>query len=486
MKKKGSITVYLLLFLSALLLLLGAVLFSVRHRGAKTMVKTAARQSMFDLFSRYEPTLFEEYDLLFMDGGFGTAEFRPGLMLTCMEKNAGVLWGEDSQATNLWGLGPCKAVLRGYTLATDQNGEAFYRQAIEAAKTILADEALHAVQEQINLGNRQTKVGHTQGNVKEACDAYQDAVEKAQEGEYEKGAAKPRDSSETVRIADVQDNPIEAVKKLQKKGLLGLVMPENRVMSEKKITKSRLLSGRKTEKGIGLVPAAGSHRTVDHLLFDRYLGSHLSSFVSPDDKAALAWQMEYVFAGKNSDRENLKKTVETLLLLREGANLLYLQKDAASMARVRAMAASVVAALAVPVGEELIAGVLCVCWAYGESLADLRTLLAGGRVPLTKDASTWKLSLTELSALGKKQPQQDGSGDKGLTYGEYLELLLGMKPDRECLSRGMDMVETGMQARNGGENFYLDHCIYAVEAELRAAVRGAGILSAKEYRSYEN
>ena len=59
MKKKGSITVYLLLFLSALLLLLGAVLFSVRHRGAKTMVKTAARQSMFDLFSRYEPTLFE-------------------------------------------------------------------------------------------------------------------------------------------------------------------------------------------------------------------------------------------------------------------------------------------------------------------------------------------------------------------------------------------------------------------------------------------
>ena len=156
------------------------------------------------------------------------------------------------------------------------------------------------------------------------------------------------------------------------------------------------------------------------------------------------------------------------------------------MARVRAMAASVAAALAVPVGEELIAGVLCVCWAYGESLADLRALLAGGRVPLTKDASTWKLSLTELSALGKKQPQQDGSGDKGLTYGEYLELLLGMKPDRECLSRGMDMVETGMQARNGGENFYLDHCIYAVEAELRAAVRGAGILSAKEYRSYEN
>ena len=105
MKKKGSITVYLLLFLTTLLLLLGAVLLSARYRGAKVMVKAAARQSMFDLFSRYEPVLFEEYDLMFMDAGFGSAEFRPGLMLDCMERNAGILWGENSSATNLWGLG---------------------------------------------------------------------------------------------------------------------------------------------------------------------------------------------------------------------------------------------------------------------------------------------------------------------------------------------------------------------------------------------
>lgn len=484
MKKKGSITVYLLLFLSTLMLLLGAVLLSARYQGARAMVKAAARQSMFDLFSRYDSTLFQEYDLLFMEAGFGSSQFRPGLMLDCMEKNAGILWGENSSATNLWGLGRCQAVLRGYTLATDQEGEAFYRQAVLAGQSAMAQETLNLVKEQLNLSSRHKNVGQTQADVKAACDSYQDAVEKAQEGEAEKGAGK--DTEKGVSQEKIKDNPIETIKKLQKKGILGLVMPTDTVMSQKKVQKSSLLSGRKKEQGMGLVFAAKAHKTTDHLLFDRYLGSHLSSFVSPEEKAALSWQLEYVIGGKKSDKENLKKTVEALLLLREGANLMYLKQDAASMAKVRTMAASISAALAVPVGEELIAGVLCVCWAYGESLEDVRTLLAGGRIPVNKDKTTWKLSLKELSSVGKKQTQKGTKQQKGLTYTEYLELLLGMKADRDCLSRGMDMVEIGMRARQGSETFSLDHCVHAVEAEIRTTMKGIGSISAKEYRSYEN
>lgn len=486
MKKKGSVTVYLLLFLSVLLLLVGAVFLSVRHRGANTMVKTAARQSMFDLFSRYEATLFQEYDLLFMDAGFGSTEFRPGLLLDCVEKNAGILWGENSSATNLWGLGKCQAVLHGYTLATDQDGEAFYRQALAAAETGLAEDILAVLKEQVNTGSRQEKVGETQGDVKKACDTYQEAVEKAQEGEYEKDAGKKQDTEQKISPEPVKDNPIEAVKKLQKKGILGLVMPEDREISDRTVKRSSLVSGRTLTEGIGLVGAPKTHKTTDHLLFIHYLSGHLSSFTAPDESAALAWQLEYIIGGKDSDRANLKKTVESLLLLREGANLLYLKSDPASMAKVRTMAASIAAALAVPVGEELIAGVLCVCWAYGESLQDVRTLLAGGRVPVAKDASTWQLSLSELSSLGETGVKTGGSGDKGVTYTGYLEILLGMKSDRDCLQRGMDMVETGMRARQGSENFSLDHCLHSAEIEIRAVVKGMGTISAKEYRSYEN
>lgn len=486
MKKKGSISVSFLLFLGVFLMLTGTVFFSARYRGAKAMVKAAARQSMFDLFSRYEPTLFREYDLLFMDLGFGSADFRPGLMLGCVEKNAAVLWGEDSLATNLWGLGKCQAVLQSYTLATDQNGEAFYRQAVEAGKAGLTDKALELLKERINTGNRHKKEGEKKGDVKAACEEYQEALEKAQEGEYEKGAGNITDNGEAISTVKGNDNPIEVVKKLQKKGILGLVMPENSKMSEKKIEQSRLLENRKKETGIGLAVAAGVHTTADHLLFGQYLCDHLSSFTAPDDNAGLSWQLEYVIGGKNNDKSNLKKTVEALLLLREGANLLYLRNDPASMAKVRAMASSIAAGLAVPVGEELIAGVLCVCWAYGESLQDIRTLLAGGRVPLTKDSSSWQLSLKDLSKLGKTGQKSAASGDKGLTYTGYLHILIGMKADRDCLQRGMDMVETGMRSREGCEQFSMDHCLGSAEIEIRASVRSGGTISAKEYRSYEN
>ena len=74
--KKGSISVYLLLFLSVFILLVNAVFMSLRYQGARVVVKTAAQQSLFDLFSRYEPTLLEKYDLLFLDGGFGGEDLK--------------------------------------------------------------------------------------------------------------------------------------------------------------------------------------------------------------------------------------------------------------------------------------------------------------------------------------------------------------------------------------------------------------------------
>lgn len=487
MKKKGSITVFLLLLLSVLVLLTGAVLFSVRHRGARTMVKTAARQSVMDLFSNYEPTLFTEYGLLFMDAGFGSDTFRPGLMLGSVEQNAGILWGDGSLASNIWGLSEAKAALRGYALATDQKGEAFYRQAVQTAKTDLAADTVRVLKQQVQTANRQETVGQTQGDVKKACEKYQSAVEKAQEGELkdaDKDTGKDRtDSAGTSGVAPCKDNPIETVKKLQKKGILGLVMPTQREMSSKRVKKVNLVSGRSLQTGMGLETAAGSHKKTEQLLYTSYLGHHLSSFTDPDDAAELFWQLEYVFAGKTSDKANLKKTVDTLLLLREGANLVYLKSDSKKMAQVHTMAASIAAALAVPVSEGVISTVLCVCWAYGESLMDIRTLLAGGKVPVLKDKESWQLELSNLSSVEKQKA--DGAG-KGLDYAGYLQILLGMKTGSTQILRGMDMVELGMRGKPDCTGFRLDHCIEAVSMELQAQIKGAGTVSATEYRSYEN
>lgn len=484
MKKKGSITVYLLLLLTVFLLLVGAVFYSVRCRQAKTIVKTAARQSMMDLFSRYEPTLFEKYDLLFLDAGLGTNSFRGGLLLQCVEKNAAGMWGEGTAATNLCGLSQASAALQGYTLATDQNGEAFYRQAVEAAAQTFPAEAVKLAGEYMQQARKQENTGRTRGDVDKACTDYQKAVDKAQEGDVkDAGKDKTGDTKARPTTVQLQENPIDAVKKLQKKGLLGLVMPKQSTMSAGSVKKTTLLSARKLQRGVGLTTVAQKHSIGDRLLFTQYLGSHLSSFCAPDKEAALAWQLEYVIGQKTTDKANLKKTVEELLVMREGANLLYLKSDSQKLAEVHAMAASIAAALAVPVSEELIRRVLMVCWAYGESLMDVRMLLAGGKVPVVKDSASWQLEISRLAGVGDEQSKK---GTKGLDYTGYLELLLQLQTEKNNIRRGMDMVELGMRGQEKKSSFSLDYCIEAASIELSARVSGAGTVRAVEYRSYEN
>ena len=64
-------------------------------------------------------------------------------------------------------------------------------------------------------------------------------------------------------------------------------------------------------------------------------------------------------------------------------------------------------------------------WAYGEGLADLRTLVAGRKVPLVKSKETWKLKLSELLNIGEQGIQDvDQDTEEGLTYRDYLKGLL--------------------------------------------------------------
>lgn len=64
------------------------------------------------------------------------------------------------------------------------------------------------------------------------------------------------------------------------------------------------------------------------------------------------------------------------------------------------------------------------CWSFAESILDLRELFHGGRVPLTKTAATWQLSLENLPNLleGLDSQRRDAKG--GMSYEDYLQVLL--------------------------------------------------------------
>ena len=102
-------------------------------------------------------------------------------------------------------------------------------------------------------------------------------------------------------------------------------------------------------------------------------------------------------------------------------------------------------------------------WAYAESLYDVKTLLAGGKIPLIKDKDSWHCGL--MSALGGEVG--DGSEEgKGLSYRDYLRVLLMMTDTDTVTVRAMNMVEADIRLTPGNEAFRLDACYGGVEAHM--------------------
>ena len=136
MRKNGSITVYMSLVFSVILTLIAGSLQSVRMAYARVLTASAAEQGLYSIFSRFDRKLLEEYELFFLDGGCGTGEWQPGNLYQTAEDTASWILGEGNQILDGFssGLKLENGSITSYTLATDNDGEAFFRQVCEAMR----------------------------------------------------------------------------------------------------------------------------------------------------------------------------------------------------------------------------------------------------------------------------------------------------------------------------------------------------------------
>ena len=108
---------------------------------------------------------------------------------------------------------------------------------------------------------------------------------------------------------------------------------------------------------------------------------------------------------------------------------------------------------------------LLLAWAYGESLVDVRELLAGGKVPIFKSASTWKLSLTSIPDILDILENTSGDGSEGLSYEGYLQILFTLGAKGKYPMRAIDLIEGYMRERTATAAFRADHAICKIKAE---------------------
>lgn len=268
--------------------------------------------------------------------------------------------------------------------------------------------------------------------------------------------------SVTVGIKEPEkQNLLEEIGKMVDLDILSFVLPEGTEVSRGILPKEDFPSDLHEEDEEVL--KAGF---VDRILTDEYCGRFLTCFRS-EEKRTVQYEQEYLLGGQATDEENLKQTVGKLVMVREGLNLIHILSDQQKREEAKALA-SVITGLtgAAPLTGILTFFIMSV-WALGESIADVKALLAGQKAVLFKTRETWKLSLNQLLEFGKEgRMQETGDGGEGLDYEGYLKLLFFMIPEETLLFRLMDVIQMNIRREENG--FQMNHCAYQIE------LRGTG------------
>lgn len=434
---QGSVSVflaYVLVFVLAVMFLLLEVsrVWGLEQRTENDVIMTGN-----SMLAEYSSSLWEEYGLLFLDGTYGNGVFQ----ITNVEQRGAQLSENNldirsetaeaisAQTWNLYALHPAAVSVANYGLATDYGGWAFQKEAVQVMESRFTEKALKELYEMaVNQHQNEQPIVNVE---------------------------------ETTQEIMLSENPIETVEKMKQGECLDLVS-DSAALSSKQMDLSMAVSKRELHQGT--YQEKQILKWTEKILFRQYLREYFPSYVDESCEHALDYEMEYLIAGKASDKENLKAVVSRLILLREIANLQYLHTDVTKQELVLAAATALGTATLTPELIPLYKQGLNAAWAYAESVSDVRLLLNGQKVKVVKSKEQWHTELTDLANPGGEIKQS-----QGLSYQEYLQILLWTMSDETLSFRAMDLIE----ANTGCD---MNAQIYCLEGEI--AYQGEALFSA--------
>lgn len=461
MRQKGAVTVYLTLIFLLVLSLIFTIAESTRIQSARMLLETAVDAGLESFVAGYHKELYETYDVFFFDGSFGSGDIsheilesklRDHMNYTLDPTRETVLHNSDFYQMNLNVINIDKLAL-----ATDDNGKVFRNQAIEYVKSSMGIAAIEQLTDRYNWAINNLNDSDTY-SYKE-----QEIGQSLIELEDHKSAI-DQEKVEEAKKANEQKNPTVEVDAIRSMGILELVCEDTSSISQKSINAAALPSQRNLSKGTGLEQYETG--ILSNILFQDYLMRKFNHGASGEvTEGNLQYQIEYLLIGKSHDVDNLKGMVNRLLLIREGANFAYLLTDAAKVSEAYAAALLLVGYTALPPLIEATKYGILLSWAYAESVLDVRVLMAGEKVALTKNAGNWKTSLGNIAEVATMDVSQM-SDDNGITYEEYLQMMLLIANQDQLAMRALDLMELQMQYETEQYDFKIDNCVAMLETTI--------------------
>lgn len=462
--KRGYMTVFLALSLTLILSLVFTVIEGARISAIRMKFECVADIGMNSVLAEYHRELLEQYDLLFVDTSYGggqasvsntEAHLRSYIQKNLQTDGIGSIWGtRDFLAMNINDV-----EIDRYSIASDEQGAVLKRQVTD----YMSDYPMGALLDKISAGvDELNLLGLDTRDVAGERQQYERRIEEIglPEKEVEEGVY------EEVPL----DNPADIANATRSSGVLNLVLDDPSQVSSVKVNTEDYISHRSIRQGTGLCEEAVEvSGEANELVFEAYLFEKCGYYGQELDKSLLKYQIEYILAGEDTDWKNLEQTAKRLLRWREVANVIYILSDSSKIAEAEAMALALTAVALCPELAEPVKYTILFAWAYVESLQDVKTLLAGGRVPIMKTASDWKTGINSIKDV--RGSLSEDTGGNGLNYKEYLQIMLFLQNSHDRTYRAMDIMEMDIRKTPGNGRFCLDGCFDTYQTKLSVSSR---------------
>lgn len=466
---KGYVTLYLALTLGVMLSLIFTLIEGVRMQTIRLETEGVMDIGLYSVFGEYNRQLLEQYDLFFIDTTYG--EGSPSI--ENIQKHLQYFMNQNFQKEasgfmgyrNLTDLQCDNVTLEAYRLASDYQGQVLKEQILEYMKGRTGIALAENVAYYTNL-IKSNKLDSR--DINREWDAAQEEINHLLEEKRQqlKKEGQVEDREEEVFI----DNPADSVRETRGAGILQMALPDGMAVSAMEIHSEYYYSHRQPLQGKGEIGEAGSivEEAAGRLLLQEYLFEKCGYFGQTLEKGVLEYQLEYILKGESRDDKNLQKVLEDILHIRQVANTLYLFSSEDKKSQAGLLAAAITALLFMPELAEAVKYSLLFAWGYAESVKDIRILLAGNRVPLFKDDSSWNTPLLHLVNYTAHLDEYTSSG-QGLSYRDYLQIFLYMQKEETILERFMDICEMDIRLTPGNGYFQMDGCIALVEAKANVS-----------------
>ncbi len=457
----GYLTVCLALCLTLVISLCLTLVEGARRNGGELEAECIAEIAMESIMAEYHRELMRQYNLFAIDSSYGSAVCGKGNveehLKMYLEKNTdcsdlflGELFYKD-----FFGLYPDETKVTQVSILTDDNGRVFRRAAREA----LGEEVGLSLLDDVQRWMQYIEVNGLEDGEEERRKQELDGEIAGYDG------VEVEIEENVIELVSVV-NPTDIIEEKRKLGILQQIAPEDTFSSKVLITDtliaSRMDAG-EVNRGNMVLESGNEENLAERFLFQEYLLKYMGHYGAEKAGSSLEYQAEYLIGGQSADIDNLRMVVNRICVIREAANAIYLMGCEEKKAEAELLAQVVCTMILLPQLAPVMKAAILLGWAYAESVYDVKSLLAGGSIPLFKSDDDWHYDLTSALA-GIWSHRKDG--ERGMSYEDYLRVFMMFQDVDTLTERAMNLVEADIRGTPGNEYFRLDACYVAIESQI--------------------